>query len=359
LKRGVRLALIGLVPLLVLLICLYLFRPVLLPFLVGMAGAYLLDPAADRLERLGLRRTAATIVISVSFFLALVLVLVMLLPILLTQAAELARALPDYLEGLRERLLPRLSGIVSWASSELDVSAEGLLRQYWSQAMDVLINAIAGLLESGVALLNIVSLLFITPVVTFYMLRDWDRMVARVAAHVPPDYMPSVLRLAHEIDEVLAGFIRGQGMVCMFLALFYALGLWLVDLKYGLIIGLLTGFFSFIPYLGMAIGACVGLAVAAFQFQDLVRVGLVAGVFALGQFIEGNLISPRVVGDRIHLHPVWMIFAVLAGTVLFGFLGTLLAVPVAGVLGVLIRFGLTQYKASQLYHASPSARGGP
>ena len=357
-KQGVRLALIGLVPLFVLLICLYVFRPILLPFLVGFAGAYLLDPAADRLQRLGLRRTSATVVISVGFFLALALVLVLLLPILLTQAAELARALPDYLEGLRERLLPRLSGIASWASAELDVSAEGLLKQYWTQAMDVLINAITGLLHSGVALLNIVSLLFITPVVTFYLLRDWDRMVARVAGHVPPDYMPSVLRLAREMDEVLAGFIRGQGMVCMFLALFYAFGLWLVGLKYGLIIGLLTGFFSFIPYLGMAIGACVGLAVAAFQFQDLVRVALVAGVFALGQFIEGNLISPRVVGDRIHLHPVWMIFAVLAGTVLFGFLGTLLAVPVAGVLGVLIRFALAQYKASRLYRVPAPVKPG-
>jgi predicted PurR-regulated permease PerM len=358
LKQGARLALIGLVPLLILLISLYLFRPILLPFLVGLAGAYLLDPAADRLERLGLRRTGATVVISVAFFLALLLVLVLLLPILLTQATELARALPDYLEGLRERLLPRLSGIASWASAELDVSAEGLLKRYWSQAMEVLINAIAGLLQSGVALLNIVSLLFITPVVTFYMLRDWDRMVARVAGHVPPDYMPSVRRLAHETDEVLAGFIRGQGMVCMFLALFYGFGLWLVGLKYGLIIGLLTGFFSFIPYLGMAIGACVGLAVAAFQFQDLVRIGLVAGVFALGQFIEGNVISPRVVGDRIHLHPVWIIFAVLAGTVLFGFLGTLLAVPVAGVLGVLIRFALAQYKASRLYRAPVPVRRG-
>jgi predicted PurR-regulated permease PerM len=358
LKQGVRLALIGLVPLFVLLICLYVFRPILLPFLVGLGGAYLLDPAADRLQRLGLRRTSATIVISVGFFLALVLVLVLLLPILLTQAAELARALPEYLEGLRARLIPRLSDIASWASAELDVSAEGLLKQYWTQAMNVLINAITGLLQSGVALLNIASLLFITPVVTFYMLRDWDRMVARVAGHVPPDYMPSVRRLAGEIDEVLAGFIRGQGLVCMFLALFYAFGLWLVDLKYGLIIGLLTGFFSFIPYLGMAIGACVGIAVAAFQFQDLVRVALVAGVFALGQFIEGNLISPRVVGDRIHLHPVWIIFAVLAGTVLFGFLGTLLAVPVAGVLGVLIRFALTQYKASRLYRVPmPVKRG--
>jgi predicted PurR-regulated permease PerM len=272
---------------------------------------------------------------------------------------ELAPQPPDYLERVRDRLLPHLSEIASWASIELDLSAEGLLRRYWTQTMEILINATGGLLQSGIALLNLVSLLFVTPIVTFYMLRDWDRMVGRIQASVPPDYLPTVQRLGREIDEVLAGFIRGQGLVCLFLALFYALGLWLVGLQYGLIIGLLTGFFSFIPYLGMAIGACVGLTVAAFQFQDLIGVGLVAGVFALGQFIEGNLISPRVVGDRIHLHPVWIIFAVLAGTALFGFLGTLLAVPVAGVLGVLVRFGLRQYLTSSLYRISPSGGPGP
>ena len=354
-SQGVRLALIGLVPLLTLLIGLYLFSEILLPFLVGMAAAYLLDPAADRLQRWHLSRTTATVMISAAFFVALVLVLLLLLPAVAAQAAELARALPDYLEGLRDRLLPRLSGVLSRASLELDLSAEGLLREYWSEAMNVLINAITGLLRSGVALLNIVSLLFVTPVVTFYMLRDWDRMITRLQASVPPDYLPTVRRLGGEVDEVLAGFIRGQGMVCLFLALFYAFGLWLVGLRYGLIIGLLTGLFSFIPYIGMAIGMCVGLAVAAFQFQDLVMIGLVAGVFALGQFIEGNLISPRIVGDRIHLHPVWIIFAVLAGTVLFGFLGTVLAVPVAGVIGVLVRFGLAQYHASRLYRVSSSA----
>lgn len=358
-SQRARLALVGLIPLLTLLIGLYLFREILLPFLVGMAAAYLLDPAADRLQRWGLHRTTATIVISLAFFVALVLVLVLLLPTVITQAAELARELPDYLERLRERLLPRVSGILSWARIELDLSAEGLLREYWSSAMNVLINAITGLLQSGVALLNLVSLLFVTPVVTFYMLRDWDRMVARVQASVPPDYLPTVRRLGGEVDEVLAGFIRGQGLVCMFLAMFYALGLWLVGLRYGLIIGLLTGFFSFIPYIGMALGMCVGLAVAAFQFQDPIMVGVVAAVFALGQFIEGNLISPRIVGDRIHLHPVWIIFAVLAGTVLFGFLGTLLAVPIAAVLGVLIRFGLAQYHTSGLYQVSSSAERGP
>jgi predicted PurR-regulated permease PerM len=359
LSQGVRLALIALAPLLTLLIGLYLFRDILLPFLVGMAAAYLLDPAADRLQRWHLGRTTATVLIAAAFFVALALVLLFLLPAVAAQAAQLARELPDYLEGLRDRLLPRLSGLLSWARIELDLSAEGLLREYWSEAMNVLINAVTGLLQSGVALLNIVSLLFVTPVVTFYMLRDWDRMVARIQASVPPDYLPTVRRLGGEIDEVLAGFIRGQGMVCLFLALFYALGLWLVGLKYGLIIGLLTGVFSFIPYIGMALGMCVGLAVAAFQFQDLVMIGLVAAVFALGQFIEGNLISPRIVGDRIHLHPVWMIFAVLAGTVLLGFLGTLLAVPVAGVIGVLVRFALARYRTSGLYEASSAVERRP
>ena len=352
---GARLILVALVPLVALLIGLYLFRTILLPFLVGMAAAYLLDPAADRLQRLGLGRGAATTVISIGFFLALVLALLLLLPAVAAQATALARELPDYVEQLRDRVVPWLSDLASQASIQLDLSAEGLLRRYWGQAMEVLINAVAGLLQSGAALLNLVSLLFVTPIVTFYMLRDWDRMVARIAASVPPDYLPTVRRLAQQVDEVLAGFIRGQGLVCLFLALFYALGLWLIDLRYGLIIGLLTGFFSFIPYIGMAIGACVGLTVAAFQFQDLIMVALVAGVFALGQFIEGNLISPRVVGGRIHLHPVWIIFAVLAGTVLFGFLGTLLAVPVAGVLGVLVRFGLRQYQTSGLYRISSSA----
>lgn len=166
-------------------------------------------------------------------------------------------------------------------------------------------------------------------------------------------------RLGAEIDEVLAGFIRGAGLVCTFLACFYAAGLWLIDLRYGLIIGILTGFFSFIPFIGMALGLAVGLSVAAFQFQDIWMMLAVAGIFGLGQFIEGNLISPRLVGSRIHLHPVWMIFAVLAGTTLFGILGTLLAVPFAAVLGVLIRFGLERYKESALFISAEDDRQDP
>jgi predicted PurR-regulated permease PerM len=349
LSHARRLTLLGLVPLLVLLLGLILFREVLLPFLVGMAAAYLLDPAADQLQRWGLGRAAATSLITIGLFVVLVVVLVLILPTLVAQAAALAADLPGYLERLRERLVPSVSALLTRFDVPVDLSARGLFQRYSTQSMDVLVAAVSRLLQSGVALLNLVSLIFVTPIVTFYLLRDWDRMVARVRAAVPPDLRPTVSRLAGDIDEVLAGFIRGQGMVCLFLALFYGFGLWLVGLRYGLVIGLLTGFFSFIPYIGMTLGLAVGLAVAAFQFQDIPMIGLVAAVFALGQFIEGNLISPRLVGSRIHLHPVWVIFAVLAGTVLAGVLGTLLAVPVAAVVGVLLRFGLERYRASALF----------
>jgi predicted PurR-regulated permease PerM len=353
LSHGRRLALLGFVPLAIFLLGLLLFRDVLLPFLVGMAAAYLLDPVADRLQRWGVGRTTATLLITVGFFIVLVVMLLLILPTLVTQAAQLAAELPGYLESLRERAVPWLATVLAQADLNIDLSAEGLLQRYSAQGMNVLVAAVTGLLQSGVALLNLVALIFVTPVVTFYLLRDWDRMVARIWDAVPPDLQPAVQRLAADMDEVLAGFIRGQGLVCLFLAVFYGVGLWLVGLRYGLIIGLLTGFFSFIPYIGMTLGLAVGLAVAAFQFQDLVMIGLVLAIFALGQFIEGNLISPRLVGSRIHLHPVWVIFAVLAGTVWAGFLGTLLAVPVAAVIGVLLRFGLERYRASPLYGRPP------
>jgi predicted PurR-regulated permease PerM len=208
--------------------------------------------------------------------------------------------------------------------------------------------------QSSLVVLNLFSLVFITPIVTFYLLRDWDKMVAAVRGVVPPRHRPTVRRLANEVDQVLAGFIRGQGMVCIFLGSFYALGLVLVGLDYGAIIGLLTGLFSFIPYVGMLMGVAVGLTVAAFQFGALVPVALVAGVFALGQFIEGNFLTPRVVGSRIRLHEVWVIFAVLAGTALFGLVGTFLATPVAAVIAVLVRFGVERWRRSDYFREDTS-----
>ena len=349
-REGLRLILLVLLPITLVLTGLVLLKEILLPFLVGMAAAYILDPAADRLERMRLSRTAATGLITTVFFLVLTVIVFLLLPPLANQATELARDLPSFVEKLRDRLIPMLTGVIDRLPVGGDFSPENLIRGQAGQAIGVVLRSVAGLLQSGVAFLNLVALIFVTPIVTFYMLRDWDRMIAQFRSLVPPRHRTTADRLGGEIDEVLAGFLRGQGLVCTFLATFYALGLWAVDLRYGLIIGLLTGFFSFIPFIGMALGLAVGLSVAAFQFQDLSMIALVAGIFALGQFIEGNLISPRLVGSRIHLHEVWMIFAVLAGTTLFGILGTLLAVPFAAVLGVLIRFGLERYQQSELFH---------
>ena len=356
-SHGARLALwLGLLALLILAIV--LLRGILLPFLVGMAMAYLLDPAADRLQRWGLGRTLATLVITASFTIVLLAALLLVLPPLAGQAAELASNLPGYLERLRGSVVPWVSNIVARTELTEQVSTEGLLERFSGRAMEFLGTALSGILQSGLAFLNLLSLIFVTPVVTFYLIRDWDRMMTKVRDIIPRDELPTAERLAHELDEVLVGAIRGQGLVCLFLAAFYATGLWLVDLQYGLIIGLLTGLFSFIPYIGMAVGFCVGMAVAAFQFQDLWMIALVAAIFGLGQFIEGNLVTPRLVGARIRVHPVWLIFAVLAGAVLFGLLGAFLAVPAAAVLGVFIRFAVERYRASRLYGGPPLIRPG-
>jgi predicted PurR-regulated permease PerM len=358
LSHGARLALgLGLLALLILAIV--LLRGILLPFLVGMAMAYLLDPAADRLQRWGLGRTLATLVITASFTIVLLAVLLLVVPPLATQAAELAGNLPGYLERLRASVAPWVSSIVARTELTEQVSAEGLLERVGGRAMEFLGTALSGILQSGLAFLNLVSLIFVTPVVAFYLIRDWDRMIAKLRAMIPPDDLPTADRLAREVDEALAGAIRGQGLVCLFLAVFYSTGLWLVGLQYGLIIGLLTGVFSFIPYIGMAVGFSVGMVVAVFQFKDLWMIALVAGVFGLGQFIEGNLVTPRLVGARTRVHPVWLIFAVLAGAVLFGMLGAFLAVPVAAVLGVFIRFAIERYRASSLYGGPPLIRPGP
>ena len=350
-SKVLRFVVIAMLPLTLMVLGLILLRDILFPFLVGMAAAYMLDPAADRLERMRFSRLAATSIIAVAVFLVLALVVLILLPPLADQSARLAAELPGYVEGLRDRLLPVLTSLIERFSLGTDLSATGMIKEQSGKAIEVFVSSVTGLLQSGVALLNLVALMFVTPIVTFYMLRDWDRMTASIRNLVPPDHLASFDRLSEQIDEVLAGFIRGQGLVCTFLALFYGLGLWAAGLNYGLIIGLMTGVVSFVPFIGMALGLLIGLSVAVFQFQDIWMIALIAGIFGLGQFIEGNLISPRLVGSRIHLHPVWVIFAVLAGTALFGILGTLLAVPFAAVIGVLIRFWIERYQQSALYHA--------
>ena len=354
-SQGWRLALLGLAGFLPLLVVLTLLRGVLLPFLVGMAAAYILDPAADQLQRLGLGRAVATLILTLLFFTVLVAFVLLILPVIVNQVAELATRLPGYLEDLRARVVPWIAEVIDRQDLAETLSVQGLVARFSERVLSFAGSTLANVLQSSLAVLNLISLIFVTPIVTFYLLRDWDRMVAAVVRVVPPQHLPVARRLAHEVDEVLAGFLRGQGLVCVFLAGFYALGLALVGLDYGVIIGLLTGLFSFIPYVGMFVGVVVGLAVAVFQFQAPLPVAMVAGVFALGQFIEGNFLTPRVVGRRIRLHPVWVIFAVLAGTALFGFVGTFLGTPVAAAVAVLIRFSIERWRASAYYAGEGSS----
>ncbi|HMA13142.1 MAG: AI-2E family transporter [Bacteroidota bacterium] len=338
-----------LILLLVTLVCIYLLRSVLLPFVAGMAVAYLLDPVCDRLERWKMSRTWATVVVTVCFVLVCVLVLLLIIPLVVSQAADFAERLPQYAAAL-EREARQLIDLVR---DRLDPASEEKLRSLMGDTANKvfgwLADVIGGIVSGGVAFFNFIALLVITPVVAFYLLRDWDRMVAKADDSLPRKHQRTIRQLAREVDDTLAGFLRGQGTVCLSLAVFYAVGLTLAGLDFGLVIGLIAGFLSFIPYVGSLVGLLLSVGLAVAQFDSWVSIAIVAGVFFVGQAIEGNVLTPKLVGDRVGLHPVWVMFALLAGGALFGFVGVLLAVPVAAVVGVGVRFAFAQYRASPFY----------
>ncbi len=328
----------------------YLLRAVLLPFVAGAAVAYFLDPIADWLERRGLSRVMATVLITSLFLLVFVAALLIVLPALHGQVMDFAGRLPDYVQSLEERAQPYVTHIESLIPTEqlarLREAVSGVLGDAASLGGQVL----KGVLSSSLALINLVSLLVITPVVAFYLLRDWDHMVAKVDGWLPRAQAQTIRGLARQIDDMLAGFVRGQATVCLSLGMFYAVGLSLVGLDLGMVVGLAAGAASVVPYVGTIVGFTVSVGLALAQFSDMMSVGLVAAVFISGQFLEGNVLSPLLVGERIGLHPVWLIFALLSGGTLFGFVGILLAVPVAAVIGVLTRHFLARYLDSALYH---------
>jgi predicted PurR-regulated permease PerM len=331
---------------------LWLLSPVLLPFLVGLAIAYVLDPAVDRVERWGVGRTAATSLVMAAFFFFLILIILLLSPIVIDQVRGLSNRVVQGVEELQDLIQPYIEEYLHQPQTNTDGKggAEGI--SIATQALQWAGGMAGQLLHGGIALFNILSLIFITPVVAFYLLRDWDSIVATVDLWLPRDRAPVIRKLLQEMDSRMAGFLRGQALVCVLLGVFYALGLTLVGLHYGLIIGLLTGLVSFVPYIGMLAGAGVGLVVAFFQFDNLWMVAAVGGVFMVGQVIEGNFVSPILVGDRVGLHPVWLMLAVLAGGALFGFVGVLIAVPVAAAIAVLLRFSLERYLESPLYRGA-------
>jgi len=331
---------------------LMVFRSILLPFIAGMALAYFLDPVADWFERRGFSRLMATLAILITFIALFAVSLVVVIPILVTQAADLGGRIPGYITQLQTLLMSESSLLPSWISDQL-----GQIKDSFA----ALLKEGAGLVgtifqqiwNSGMALLDIAALFVVTPVVAFYLLLDWDNMVAKVDNWVPRDHVGTVRHLAKQIDATIAGFVRGQGSVCIILGLIYAVGLSIVGLNFGLLIGLFAGLISFIPYVGSLVGLVLALIVAIVQFwPDFVMIGAVVAVFAVGQFFEGNILQPRLVGKSVGLHPVWLMFALFAFGALFGFVGMLIAVPAAASVGVLVRFAISRYLDSDLYHGT-------
>ena len=348
-----RQALFWLATLAVFVVFLMMFSSILLPFIAGMALAYFLDPVADRLERIGLSRLMATVVILVSFVIVFVLSLMIIIPVLASQLNDFIQRVPEYVSQLQSFIATsNASWLPDWVDGQMGTIRENFSR-YLSEGVGFIGTLIEQIWNSGKALLDIVSLLVVTPVVAFYLLLDWDRMIAKVDSWVPRNQLGTVRQLATELDNTIAGFVRGQGSLCLILGIFYAVGLSLAGLNFGLLIGFFTGMISFIPYVGSTVGLLLALGVALVQFwPDFIWVGVIAGIFFLGQFIEGNVLQPKLVGKSVGLHPVWLMFALFAFGALFGFVGVLVAVPAAAAIGVLVRFAISRYLDSDLYYGS-------
>lgn len=342
----------------VFLFLLWLLSEILLPFVAGMAIAYFFDPVCDRLERWGFSRVMATVAVTGLFVVALLLVLGLLLPLAIGQAIEVVRAVPAVLDLLRERLAELLTTVEAERPEILDRVREFVASRLGDVA--AWLTGLAGnILTGGLAVLSLLSLLFITPVVAFFLLRDWDAMVAKIDSWLPRQHAPTIRRLACETDDILAGYVRGMATVCLVLGSFYAIGLSLIGLNGGLVVGLLAGALSFIPYLGAMGGLLLSVGLAFAQFDSYWLIGGTAAIFFVGQAVEGNYLTPKLVGEKVGLHPVIVIFALLAGGTLFGFTGVLIALPAAAVAGVLVRFALQQYLHSPLYGRLPAtARDG-
>ncbi|MBK8173830.1 MAG: AI-2E family transporter [Rhodospirillales bacterium] len=339
-------------------IIVYLLRGALMPFVAGMGVAYLLDPVADRLERLGIPRTIASLLIVLVFILIVAVIFVLLAPVLADQVTDLIARVPEYVNTLRKEATPLLHKLRSRLTAGQAEQVDEAIKSHAGDILSWLGSIMSGILSGGAALLSVLGLVFIMPVVAFYMIRDWDQLILHIDSLLPLKSAKTIRRLAREIDLRLSGFVRGQALVCLLLGVWYATGLTLVGLDFALLLGLAAGGLTIIPYLGNIIGLGSSVLLATAQFDDWVSVALVAGVFLTGQVLEGNFISPKIVGDRVGLHPIWLLFAVTAGGSLLGITGALLAVPVAAALGVLVRFAVERYRQSTLY-ADTAADGPP
>ena len=323
----------------------YFLRAILLPFVIGIAVAYFLDPVVDKLEERKWNRSLATL-FTLFVFLALVIFLVFLLvPVLTNQIKNFAQFLPIVKDKL-QLIIDAVAGILNNKvdAKVLDVPASGLIK--WSTKM------LGGVIDGGAAIADLLSLFLITPLVAFYLLRDWDLIVEKVYDWFPIRHKDTLQEQLNEIDKKLAAFVRGQGTVCLILASYYAITLTMTGLEFGVVIGVFAGLISFVPFIGAIFGGLLSIGLAYLQFEAWTNIVIIAGIFILGQILEGYILTPKFIGEAVGLHPVWVIFSLLAGGALFGFLGVLLALPMAAIVGVLFRFCIDHYKNSSYYNGS-------
>jgi predicted PurR-regulated permease PerM len=330
---------------------LYFLGGVVMPFVAGILVAYFLDPVVDRMTAWGLSRTLATSIVTVLFFVVVGTAVALAIPALNHQIVGLMESAPAKIERLREMAAPWLERFaVGLADPEIAQrmreAAGGMAQSLLRWATEVLSSVWSG----GLALLNLLSLVIITPVVAFYLLRDYDRFVHEVDHMLPRREAPTIRKLVVDMDSVLSAFIRGQATVCLVLAIYYGTALSLAGINFGLVVGLVTGALAFIPYVGALTGFSLGIGIALAQYgvapQPLL---IVIGIFAVGQVLEGAFLTPRLVGEKVGLHPVWVLFALMSGGAMFGFVGVLVALPVAAVIAVLIRHSIRRYKQSAFY----------
>jgi len=355
-SRAQRLALVlGL--LLVILLFFYLFSSILLPFVAAGGVAYFLDPVAVRLTRWGLPRWAAAFLLVIGLIAVVLAFVLLLYPVILSQIGLLLQRVPEYVVKVQAWANGTLSHLQEHLGADfVDSKLREIVATHAGAMIPYLVGALSRVIGSGFAIVNAITLIVVTPIVAFYLLRDWPRLVGRVDAVLPLRYAHLIRAQVFEVDRILSAWLRGQLLCCLLLAAFYSIGLTVVGLDLGLIVGLTAGLISFIPYVGTITGAVTSIGLAIAQFPTWTGVFWVAAVFMLGQILEGYVIYPRLLGNRVELHDVLVIFALLAGGAAFGFLGVLLAVPVTAALGVLVRFWLRRYLQSPLY-LDPPQRG--
>ncbi len=338
---------VGLVALVIILL---LLAEVLAPFVMGAAIAYFADPLADRLEKRGVSRILATVIITATALIVFMLLIAIVTPLVVNQVRLAITAAPGIIDAIRAFVEQTVLPMLPMDTSKGNILSEALTR-FENQVRDVSVKILESAWSIGLAGVNFITLAVITPVVAFYLLLDWDNMVERIDDLLPRHHRDTIRELATRVDGVLAGFVRGQLTVCLILGAFYAAGLIIVQLPFGLIVGMFAGLISFIPFVGSILGGALSLGIALFHFWDTPQwIVAVFAIFAIGQVVEGNFLSPKLVGGSVGLHPVWLMFSLSAFGALFGFTGLLVAVPTAAVIGVFLRFSIEQYKTGRLYN---------